>query len=177
MEEILKFWFEELTPQQWWIKDSSLDKVIKDRFESIYYKASRGELYTWRSSPEGQLAEIIILDQFSRNIFRNSSESFKFDPVALVLSQNCIFQGNDHKLDPIKRRFIYMPFMHSESLKIHDIAVSLFEKLGNEDALKFEHAHRNIILKFGRYPHRNKILKRKSTKEEIKFLNQPNSSF
>lgn len=177
MKEILKFWFEELKPEQWWAKDEHMDQEISHRFKNLHEQASRGELYLWRTSPEGRLAEIIVLDQFSRNIFRNDPKSFSQDGIALTLSQEGVALGADKKLTSVQRQFFYMPYMHSESLKIHEVAVQLFEDLGIKNNLDFELAHQKIIKKFGRYPHRNKILGRTSTQEEIAFLKTPNSSF
>ncbi|EWH08044.1 hypothetical protein DS2_19376, partial [Catenovulum agarivorans DS-2] len=125
----------------------------------------------------GSLAEIIILDQFSRNIYRDQPEAFASDAMALALAQFAISQQFDQQLLPIQQAFLYMPFMHSESKLIHVEAVKLFEAAGWTNNLEFELQHKNIIDKFGRYPHRNKILGRQSTKEEIEFLQQPNSSF
>ncbi|MDA8793799.1 DUF924 domain-containing protein [Bacteriovoracaceae bacterium] len=177
MEAVLNFWFKELTPKDWWKKSDELDALIKQRFEEIHQQAIHGELYLWRNTPEGRLAEIIVLDQFSRNIYRNDPRSFMYDSLALILAQECTASGDDQKLEESKRSFVYMPFMHSESLVIHDYAVDLYTKLGSAESLKFETSHRDIIVKFGRYPHRNEILGRDSTAEEIEFLQNPGSSF
>ena len=176
-KDILHFWFEELTPTQWWVKDLAIDQTIKKRFESIHHQAMQCELYTWRNSAEGRLAEIIILDQFSRNMFRDTPRSFAGDALALSLAQEAINAGVDTSLTDTERSFLYMPFMHSESLLIHDVATMLFQKNGLESNIQFEKAHRDIIKVFGRYPHRNEILGRSSTPEELEFLSQPNSSF
>jgi len=175
--EILNFWFEHLSPNQWWIKDLELDKEITTKFEKIHAMAIAGELFHWRSTPEGRLAEIIILDQFSRNIYRNKPESFSQDSQALCLAQEAIATGDDLKLDTNQRIFLYLPFMHSESLVIHEIAIKLFNQSGMESNLDFEVKHKEIIERFGRYPHRNEVLGRKSSQEEIEFLKQPGSSF
>lgn len=167
---ILHFWFKELTPNQWWMKDKNLDAMIRTKFIDLHHQATLGELYNWRECAEGALAEIIILDQFSRNIYRNESKSFTFDSMALVLSQEAIRRGYNKTLQPAKRTFLYLPFMHSESLKIHQKAIKLFAEPGLEENLKFEQEHMKIIERFGRYPHRNKALQRDSTKEEEKFL-------
>ncbi len=173
-QNILNFWFEELEPKQWWVKDLSLDALIKERFEGVHQAAMAGELFSWRDTPQGRLAEIIVLDQFSRNMFRGKPESFSSDALALCLAQTAVAVGDDLKLSDQQRSFLYMPYMHSESLLIHDEAMKLFKDLGNLD---FEIKHRDIIVKFGRYPHRNEILGRASTAEEIEFLTQPGSSF
>jgi len=176
-DEILDFWFEQLEPKQWFSKDLDLDLTIKQRFGHIHVKAAAGELSEWRNTAEGSLAEIIVLDQFSRNIYRNLPESFAFDPLALALSQFMIAQKSDLTLSKQQRTFVYLPYMHSESLIIHEQAMALFTELGNENNLSFERQHKAIIDRFGRYPHRNKILGRESSAEELVFLSQPNSGF
>lgn len=177
IDTILNFWFEELEPKQWFIKDNQLDNEIDKRFGALHQKATQGELYSWRDTAKGSLAEIIILDQFSRNIFRDQASSFAFDSMALTLAQAAISKQFDKGLNPQEKSFLYMPFMHSESLAIHNIAQQLFNQPGLEHNLDFEKKHRVIIEKFGRYPHRNQILGRTSTSEELTFLQQPNSSF
>jgi uncharacterized protein (DUF924 family) len=174
---ILKFWFEEINHSLWWSKNSEFDQQIRERFANIHAQAIRCELYEWRTEAEGRLAEIIVLDQFSRNMFRDSPLSFAYDSLALALSQEAISVGADQELSPIQRSFLYLPFMHSESLIIHEIAVDLYKKNGIQSNLDFEIKHQEIIKKFMRYPHRNKILGRESTKEEIEFLKQPGSGF
>lgn len=176
-KNVLDFWFSELEPQQWWKKDEQLDALIADRFSKVHAQANAGELWHWRSTPQGSLAEIIVLDQFSRNIYRNSAAAFASDSLALALAQVAIDKTFDQQLSVVERSFLYMPFMHSESALIHTEAVKLFESLGNENSLEFEHKHKVIIDRFGRYPHRNSVLGRSSTEEEIEFLRQPNSSF
>ena len=175
--EILKFWFEELEPKQWWVKDLVLDQLIIARFSETHARATRCELSGWRKTAQGRLAEIIVLDQFSRNMFRGSALSFAYDPLALALSQEAISSGADQQLVPVERNFIYMPFMHSESLQIHEEAVELFRSNGEQGSLDYELKHKVIIERFGRYPHRNKALDRVSTDDEIEFLKQPGSSF
>jgi len=175
-KDILNFWFEELKPAQWWEKDLEFDSMVKQCFGNIYQAAMRNDLFDWRSYPDGRLAYIIILDQFSRNIFRDKAESFANDAQALALSQEAVAQNICEQFDKTHNAFLLMPYMHSESKKVHEQAVVLFEKFapGNLD---FENKHKVIIDRFGRYPHRNKILGRESTLEEIDFLEQPNSSF
>lgn len=175
--EILKFWFEEIKPAQWFTKDDSFDQLIADRFSDVHSRAVRCELYDWRENAQGRLAEIIVLDQFSRNMFRESPLAFKNDQLALVLSQEAISLGMHKLLTPVERSFMYLPFMHSESIKIHDIAIDLYSQPGMESNLEWEIKHKKIIEKFGRYPHRNKVLGRKSTEEELEFLKGPDSSF
>jgi uncharacterized protein (DUF924 family) len=176
-QQIVKFWFEEIKPVQWWKKDTAFDALLLDRFSEIHARASRCELFEWRVKAEGRLAEIIVLDQFSRNMFRDTADAFASDAMSLTLSQEAISCGADQELTPLQRSFLYMPFMHSESLQIHDCAVELYRKNGIQSNLDFELSHKKIIEKFGRYPHRNKILGRQSTAEVIAFLTQPGSSF
>ena len=173
--EIIDFWFVEISPSQWWKKDTSFDDIIESKFLTVHNKAIKGELFSWRGTSLGRLAEIIVLDQFSRNIYRNKPESFAYDASALILAQSAIAGGYDSALATAQRMFMYMPFMHSESLLIHEQAVTLFS--GMKSSLDFEHKHKLIIEKFGRYPHRNTLLGRTSTPEEIQFLTQPNSNF
>ncbi|MFQ3232095.1 DUF924 family protein [Reinekea sp.] len=175
--DVLSFWFEEVDESLWWKKDEGFDQKIRERFLTLHEQANRCELFTWRTSAQGRLAEIILLDQFSRNMFRGSSKAFASDVLALTLAQEMISLGQDKELSEAQRRFVYMPHMHSESLIIHEEAVKLFEQLGNEKVLGFEIRHKDIIEQYGRYPHRNDILGRESTAEEIEFLKQPGSSF
>ncbi len=176
-QEILTFWFEEIDPSQWWSKDEHIDQIILQRFSCIHAKAIRCELFEWRKKAEGRLAEIIILDQFSRNMFRESSLAFANDPLALALSQEAISFGADEELNSIQRSILYLPFMHSESIKIHELAMVLYQKNGVQSNLDFEFKHKQIIEKFGRYPHRNKILGRTSTEEELEYLKQEGAGF
>lgn len=176
-QSVLQFWFEEIEPKKWWVKDPAFDQLLRERFGKLHAQAARGELFAWRKTAEGRLAEIIVLDQFSRNIFRDTPAAFAQDVLALVLAQEAVVAGADKSLPEKQCSFLYMPFMHSESLAIHDVAVKLFSKPGLEGNLDFEMKHKVIIEKFGRYPHRNEILGRASTAEELEFLKQPNSGF
>lgn len=175
--DVLTFWFDELTPAQHFAKDAALDRRIRTDFSEVHAAASRGELEAWRADAPGRLAEIIVLDQFSRNLFRDDARAFANDTVALVLAQEMVRLALDQTLAPGRRAFAYMPFMHSESPRIHARAVELFSQPGLEYNLKFERAHKDIIDRFGRYPHRNVVLGRESTAEELAFLKQPGSSF
>ncbi|WP_432698419.1 DUF924 family protein [Marinobacterium sp. YM272] len=175
--EVLEFWFSELSPQDWWKKDAALDQMIERRFLQTLARARRGELFDWREQPEGRLAEIIVLDQFSRNIYRDTPAAFAQDPVALVLAQEAVRIGADAHLSAIQCHFLYMPYMHSESVLIHKHAEQLFRDNGLENEYRFELKHKAIIDRFGRYPHRNAILGRESSSEELEFLEQPGSSF
>lgn len=177
IEEILTFWFDELEPRQWWAKDEELDQEIGDRFMEAHRMACRCELVDWRTSARGRLAEILVLDQFSRNMYRDSPLAFANDPLALALAQEVISRKMDQQLSAIERSFVYMPFMHSESPRIHEVAVALFTANGIASNLEFELKHKRIIDRFGRYPHRNAILGRESSVEELAFLREPDSSF
>lgn len=177
IEDVLGFWFDELMPGEWWAKNPVLDQQIRERFSETHRMACRCELYGWRASARGRLAEIIVLDQFSRNLYRDSPLAFANDALALALAQEAIDRGMDGALHPVERSFMYMPFMHSESARIHEVAVRLFEANGIAGNLEFEHKHKRIIDRFGRYPHRNAVLGRSSTEEEIAFLREPDSSF
>ncbi|MCF8058353.1 MAG: DUF924 domain-containing protein [Bacteriovoracaceae bacterium] len=175
--DVLAFWFEDLKPQEWFQKSDELDKAICDKFGALHKAATLGELEEWRSTPRGRLAEILVLDQFSRNIHRGKPESFASDSMALVLAQEAIRQKSHQELSAPKRAFLYMPYMHSESKKIHREAMELFGEPGLEFNLNFEVKHKKIIDRFDRYPHRNEILGRTSTSEELEFLKEEGSSF
>jgi uncharacterized protein (DUF924 family) len=167
MHDTLDFWFCELQPSDWFTSSSALDARIKARFAAIHGAIVAGETAHWRETPEGRLAEIIVLDQFSRNMYRDRAEAFAADPIALVLSQEAVRSGADRKLDDTRRAFFYMPFMHSESRRIHEQAMLLFKDLPN---LEHEIRHKAIIDRFGRYPHRNAALSRVSTAEELEWM-------
>ena len=171
------FWFEEVDEKLWWQKDAAFDELIRERFAKYHEAAVAGEFYRWRADPEGRLAEIIVLDQFSRNMFRNMPWAFAWDGMALVLAQEAVHVKADKALNPRKRAFLYLPYMHSESAKIHETAVVLFNQSGMETNYEFELKHKEIIDRFGRYPHRNELLGRPSTDEELEFLRQPGSGF
>ena len=167
-ETVLRFWFETLEPKDWYTKSDDLDARIAERFEPLYRRVVAGETAHWRESAGGRLAEIIVLDQLARNMFRDSAEAFAADPLALALAQEAIRAGADAELPDERRAFLYMPFMHSESRRVHERAMTLFADLpGN---LEFEIKHKEIIDRFGRYPHRNAVLGRESTPEEREWL-------
>ncbi len=176
-QTILDFWFKELKPKDWFIKNLELDQLIKNRFYNIHQQAKQGELWHWRTQADSSLAEIIILDQFSRNIYRNQTGAFSCDSLALALSQAALEKGWHQKLSSVEKGFLYMPFMHSESALIHKEAMKLYSEPGLENNLDYEQRHKKIIDRFGRYPHRNEILGRSSTPEEILFLKEAGSSF
>lgn len=175
--DILHFWFEELDNKQRFVKDAALDAMMRVRFGDVLRAASRGELFTWRGTPQGRLAEIVVVDQFSRNIHRDTAAAFAQDAQALTLAQELVASGQDYVLEPLQRSFAYMPYMHSESVLIHAQAVALFSQPGMENSLEFELRHKAIIDRFGRFPHRNAVLARATTAEEQAFLAQPGSSF
>lgn len=176
-QDILHFWFNELTPRQHFAKDPALDAAMRERFGGILVSAAQCELFEWRTSPQGRVAEIILLDQFSRNIFRDTPRAFAQDALALALAQELVASGQDLGLPLEQRRFAYMSYMHSESALVHTQAVRLFSQPGLEDNLDFELRHKAIIDRFGRYPHRNALLGRTSSAEELAFLSEPGSSF
>ena len=176
-QTILHFWFEELTDKQHFAKDTALDEAIRTRFGATLEAAARCELFAWRATPEGRLAEIIVLDQFSRNVYRDTARAFAQDALALVLAQELVASRQDRSLPVAQRIFAYMPTMHSESALVHAQATALFSQPGMEDNLRFELRHKEIIDRFGRYPHRNAILGRTSTAEELAFLSESGSTF
>jgi uncharacterized protein (DUF924 family) len=176
-EAVLEFWFNEITPKQWWTRSADFDRHIESRFGALHRAASACELDAWRKTALGRLAEIIVLDQFSRNIHRDHPLAFACDALALALAQTAVTGNADREFPIAQRAFLYMPYMHSESPKIHLDAVSLFSQPGMEGNLEFELRHKEIIDRFGRYPHRNAALGRPSTAEEIEFLKTPGSSF
>jgi len=176
-DDVLRFWFEELTPAHWFRVDPAFDSMLSERFAALHRAGAAGELYTWRATPAGRLAEVIVLDQFSRNIHRGTAGAFACDGMALVLAQEAIAAGADRGLPPVQRAFLYMPYMHSESRLMHEQSLLLFAAPGLEYNLEFEHKHKAIIDRFGRYPHRNVALGRVTTAEEEAFLKQPGSSF
>ena len=175
--DILDFWFKEITPKQWWARSDEFDQLIASRYGALLRSAARCELHAWRATAVGRLAEIIVLDQFSRNIHRDLPEAFANDALALALAQTAVAIGADRELDSAQRAFLYMPYMHSESPMIHTLAVELFSQPGMESNLDFELRHKAIIDRFGRYPHRNALLGRRFTAEEVEFLKTPGSSF
>jgi uncharacterized protein (DUF924 family) len=176
-QNILHFWFEELSDRQHFAKDPALDAAMARRFGATLDAAARCELFGWRGTPQGRLAEILVLDQFSRNIYRDTARAFAQDALALVLAQELVASGQDQQLTPAQRAFAYMPYMHSESPLVHAESIRLFGQPGLESNLDFARRHQAIIARFGRYPHRNALLGRSTSAEELVFLKQPGSSF
>lgn len=176
-QDVLDFWFEEIDPSFWFKSDPAFDEQIRTRFQLTVQEALTGGTSAWRKTAKGRLAEVIVLDQFTRNIFRDTPQAFSGDDLASNLAKEAIRLGEDQMLPIPQRGFLYMPFMHSESKKNHQEAVRLFSQKGLEEFLKYELLHKSIIDRFGRYPHRNKIIGRKSIPEEVEFLKTPGSSF
>jgi uncharacterized protein (DUF924 family) len=166
----------------WWSKDEAVDRAMRERFEPALQLAAARGMDGWRDTPQGLLALILLTDQFPRNIYRNTPQAFAFDPLALTWCKDGIDRGADRALRPIERVFFYLPLEHSESLHDQYLAVALFDKLREADSMyagyhDFAIRHRDIIERFGRFPHRNAILGRESTPEELAFLQEKGSSF
>ena len=176
-QDILAFWFSEIDPKAWWSAEPGFDALVRQRFSHTLSRASSGELSAWRHEPQGRLAEVIVLDQFSRNIHRGTPLAFAQDPMALALAQEAVLRDVHLALSPTERGFLFMPFMHSESAAVHVQSEALYREHGLADNHTYELAHKSIIDRFGRYPHRNAVLGRSSTPEELEFLKQPGSSF
>lgn len=174
---VLGFWFDEIDHKLWWAKDPAFDEALRARFGGLLTRAAQGELADWRATPRGRLAEVIVLDQFSRNVHRDTPRAFAQDPMALALAQEAVAAGAHRDLSADERTFLLMPFMHSESRRVHEVAERLFRELAPEGNYRFELRHKAIIDRFGRYPHRNTILGRESTSEEKEFLSRPGSGF
>ena len=175
--EVLTFWFHEIQPAQQWKADPAFDALVRQRFGALHDRARRCELFAWRTTAEGRLAEVILLDQFARNMHRDTPDAFSADPLALALAQEAVAAGDDLKLPEEQRAFLYMPYMHSESAAIHTVGEPLMKARAPQNTHDYELKHKDIVDRFGRYPHRNAILGRTSTPEEIEFLKQPGSSF
>lgn len=177
-QAVLDFWLDEETMPYWFEASESFDRRLTERFAETLKQAAQGELYSWRNTALGRVAEIIVLDQFSRNIYRGTPQAFQQDPIALTLAQTLVADSQAYEsLSPSYQKWAIMPYMHSESALIHQEGVRLFTELGDAESLRFELMHRDIIERFARYPHRNEVLGRTSTAEELAFLKEPNSSF
>lgn len=177
IDDVNRVWFEEIDPEDWFKKSEALDQIITQRFAATYNELRAGVPEAWLETPDGHLAAIIVLDQFPRNMFRGEARSFETDPLALSLAKQAITRGFDAQLPPIKRWFVYMPFEHSEEAADQARCVELMATLGNDVALDYALRHKAVIDRFGRYPHRNVILGRSDTSEEVEFLREPGSSF
>jgi len=170
-EDVLRFWFDELQPEQWWKCDKTVDDTVRARFSTLYTTmAANGAPAAWRDTARGRLAAVIVLDQFPRNLFRNSPKAFATDASALALAVESVDAGLDETLSIEERGFLYMPFQHSEDAEQQARSVVLFASLGNEHSLQFAQQHKLVIDRFGRFPHRNKVLGRETTEEEKTFL-------
>lgn len=174
---VLNFWFSEIQPRQWFVKDQAFDAEITRRFTGAHTRAKAGELNAWGDQGDGALALVLVLDQFSRNMFRNTPESFASDAQALAIAKRAIDAGFDQQVDEKRRSFFYLPFEHSEDVHDQERSIALFRALGNTDLLDWAEKHKIIIERFGRFPHRNAILGRVSSAEEEDFLAQAGSSF
>ncbi|MEO0535352.1 MAG: DUF924 family protein [Cyanobacteria bacterium P01_A01_bin.123] len=186
--EILAFWFDEPSGELaqlrkvWFQKNTAFDEQIRQRFLTDYEKAATGQLETWKTHPKSCLALILLLDQFPRNLFRQNSRSFATDKQAVAVAQWAIDQGFNQSLIPVEQLFVYLPFEHSEQLTNQHRAVTLIEPLGEADpglvsCVDYAYRHRDVIERFGRFPHRNEILGRSTTLAEAEFLRQPGSRF
>src|SRR5829696_4277039 len=168
-EEVVRFW-RDAGPERWFNRDEAFDQACRDRFRLTYEAAARGDLNEWELTADGALAVVLLLDQFPRNMFRGTNAVYKTDPVALMVADRAIERGHDKTVDPALRRFFYLPFMHSEELRHQERSVALNEATGDQDLAKWAHHHHAIVKRFGRFPHRNAILGRESTREEVQFL-------
>ena len=178
-KDVLGFWFEETQPAQWFQVNPEFDAAITARYADAYDKAARGIFDDWKNSADGCLALVILLDQFPRNMFRGTPQAFATDGKALVIAKFALAKGFDQVLAPAKRRFLYLPFEHSENLTDQRKCVELFERMKKDDPLGYDYAlrHLKVIERFGRFPHRNKILSRMSTPEEEEYLAEPGAGF
>ncbi len=174
---VLDFWFGEATPEQWFKQDDAFDATIRDRFAGLFEQAASGGLDSWRESAEGCLALVIVRDQFPRNLFRGGARSFATDAAARAVLSHALESGFDEGFSFREKQFLYMPLMHSENADDQAYSVEKFATLGDEDVLDFARRHKDIVDRFGRFPHRNEVLGRKSTPEEAEFLKEKGSSF
>ena len=177
VDEVLSFWFLELEKPQWFKKDDSLDADIRRRFDSVHSEVSASDLGELTTSPHTALAAIIVLDQFSRNMFRGSKKTFASDPIALDLAKRVLQKELERGYSVDQKAFCYLPFEHSEAIEDQHRSVALFQALGDANYLAYAKAHLEVIEKFGRFPHRNELLSRISTPQELKYLAQPGSGF
>jgi len=169
-EDVIKFWFVDHGQEDWFGGKAAFDVKLAAGFADTHAAVARGEAWEWRKTPEGRLAEIIVLDQFSRQLYRKSPLAFVNDAMALTLAQEAVAGGHDRAIELGRRTFIYMPYMHSESLIVHEEAQRLFGDIGNVETLDYEVKHVEVLRRFGRYPRRNEALGRESTPEEIVYM-------
>jgi uncharacterized protein (DUF924 family) len=178
IQEVLDFWFVECSPPDWFKKDPAFDALILKRFGETFESALAGDLGAWLETPAGCLALILVLDQFPRNMYRDTPKGFSGDAKALEISDRCRERGYvDQAADERWRHFMLIPMMHSEDIAVQEASLPLFERHTSERVVEYAIRHRDIIKRFGRYPHRNIILGRQSTEEELRFLASPGSSF
>jgi uncharacterized protein (DUF924 family) len=174
-EDVLQFWFE-AHPKDWFVKRAAFDEEIRARFLSLHESAAAGQLDAWRQSPRSCLALVIAQDQFPRNMFRDTARAFATDLRAREAARVILAHGWDRSMTESERLFAYLPFEHSESLEDQDLSCELMKNF-SEDLRRYAERHRDIIRRFGRFPHRNGLLGRQSTPAEIEFLRQPGSGF
>ena len=175
MKEVLAFWFSHR--DRWWRSSADFDEEIRQRFESLHTEILNGEHEDWRETPAGAFAYVVVLDQFSRNMFRGDARAYGSDHRALAASREALARGDDGALSRDERTFLYMPLMHSEEVTDQERGVALFRANGEGKGLRAIERHRDVIRRFGRFPHRNALLGRPSTAEELAFLKEPGSSF
>lgn len=169
-EMVLRFWFEELKPEAWFTRNEAVDAVIRERFRDLHEWARTQDVESLVTTAQRALAAVIVLDQFPRNLFRNSPRAFATDALALEISQRAITTALDQQLTPQQRIFLYMPFQHSEDRAVQVRSIELFSALGDQNTLGYAQKHKDVIDRFSRYPHRNAALGRASTPEEVEFL-------
>ena len=172
-EELIEFWFSEPVEKLWFKSTPEFDTQLRERYLDIYEYAKHGHLDDWRETPLGSLALVILLDQIPLNIFRGEPESFSTEDHARRVASIAIKHGFDRELSDRQKVFLYMPFMHSENLQDQDVAIRLFEQAGLQNNLRYARHHRGIIARFGRFPHRNRILGRASSSDEMAYLDSP----
>ena len=177
IDEVLAFWFEELTPDDWFGGGEEVDARIRERFLALHETLRDEVPASWRTTARGMLAAVIALDQFPRNVYRGDPRAFAADPTALALAEEAVERGLDRAMSIDERKFLYLPFEHSEDPAVQARSVELFASLDDEDTLGYALRHKEIIDRFGRFPHRNEVLGRESTPEELEFLTEPDSSF
>lgn len=173
IQDILAYWYSPRISQRWFASTPALDDEIRARYEGLWQRAAAGELDDWAATPEGALALAIVLDQLPLNMFRGKPEAFASEQKAVEVARAAVARGDDQRLPRDRIMFLYMPLMHSENLADQDQSVALFQRAGLTDNLRFAEHHRGLIRRFGRFPHRNAILGRASTPEEIAYLGSP----
>ncbi|HEX4713218.1 DUF924 family protein [Phenylobacterium sp.] len=169
--DVIGFW-RQAGPAKWFKKLTAFDEAIRLKFEPTHHRAARGEYDAWADTADGALALVILLDQFPRNLYRGSAHAFATDPKARSIARPAIERGFDRQVEPVLRDFFYLPFRHSEDLTDQDYSLALCAEAGDADDLKWAAQHRDIIVRFGRFPHRNRALGRETTPEEQEFLDE-----